>query len=182
MIMWSLLVTCCLFLTSCTTPFNKVDFKYSNLAHMSVKDCFVEVKGAPEEIVFGMSEALRKQGATIFQRQKIATYPEMSEYALECEGAEQEIFLQEFAAFEKNDFGEYSKIDRLTPFTSRKIASSCSRIRDYFDPTGESWILAVDLNPRASSSTVFQPTMNSIFLTDGTTMVHGAGFGTSNPT
>jgi hypothetical protein len=171
------LFLCYFGLLSCTTPFSKVDFKYSNLTHMSSNACFVKVAGSPEEIVFGLSEAFRTQGATVFERQKIGYYPEQSGSARDCEAAEREINRQEFAAFEKNDFDQYAKIDRLTPYASRGISATCSKLKDVYDSSVDSWFLSVDLSPRTSSITVYQPTMSSIFLTDGTTMVNGAGFG-----
>ena len=60
-----------LVICSCATNFDKVDFKYTNLAHMSYKDAIVELNIDPEDLIFAMSNGFRAKSYEIIERKKL---------------------------------------------------------------------------------------------------------------
>jgi hypothetical protein len=151
-------------LTGCATNFSRVPFKYTNLAHMNYRDAMISVSRMPEELVFDLSEAFRHNGANVLERTKLKFIISENSDAQKCWEATYEIFQQEFAAYRANNFPMFNSIDREKPFTSRQIKNNCTYFSNINVLETESWFLLVELPPRTSQTTVYQPTMDNFFL------------------
>jgi len=160
-------------LTGCATNFSRVDFKYSNLAHMNFRDAMINVSRSPEELVFDLSEAFRRNGANVLERTKLNFILSESSNAQSCWEADYEIFQQEFAAYRANSFPMYKSIDREKPYISRKVTNNCSLFTNTNAPDADSWLLLVELPPRTSQTTVYQPTVDNFFLFSQNKSVQG---------
>ena len=160
-------------LTGCATNFTRVDFKYTNLAHMNYRDAMTTVSRNSEELVFDLSEAFRRNGANVLERTKLNYILSENDNAHNCWEAEYEIFQQEFAAYRANSFPMYKSIDRKKPFASRQVTNDCSLFTNTNDSDADSWLLIVELPPRTSQTTVYQPTIDNFFLFSQNKTVQG---------
>jgi hypothetical protein len=88
------------------------------------------------------------------------------------------IYQQEFSAYAKNNFPEYEKIDRVSPFKSRGIEQNCRFFEEI--PAGgvDSRLMIVEFPPRSSRTIVYRPTMENFFVHGSGQFVHG--FSTSS--
>jgi hypothetical protein len=160
-------------MTGCATNFSKVDFKYSNLAHMNYRDAMTTVSRNPEELAFDLSEAFRRNGANVLERARLNFILSENRDAQSCWEAEYEIFQQEFSAYRANSFPMYKSIDREKPYVSRKVTNNCSVFTNTNAPDADSWFLLVELPPRTSQTTVYQPTMDNFFMFSQNKTVQG---------
>lgn len=167
------LILLTLSLTGCATNFTRVDFKYSNLAHMNYREAMTTVTRSPEELVFDMSEAFRRNSANVLERTKQSFILSENNNAQSCWEADHEIFQQEFASYRANSFPMYKSIDREKPYTSRNVANNCSLFTNANAPGADSWFLLVELPPRSSQTTVYQPTVDNFFLFSQNKSVQG---------
>ena len=151
----------------CAT-FNRVDFKYSNLAHMNIRDAIVDFDNTdPEKLVFALSEAFRTKSYEIIDRKKLDFYYVETPVSQKCCEAEREIFQQEFSAYEANNFGMYKSIDRESPFSSRGITNQCKKLEIVRQQDVNSWFLEVEIPQGYYSTNVTVPDVNSFFLFNG---------------
>lgn len=151
-----------LFLASC--GFSRVDFKYSNLAHMNYSEAMIKVSKKPEELVYGLSDAFRHHGANILERRKIDFILKEADDGAKCWEANYEIFQKEFEAYSQNDFLMYQSIDREKPYSSRGVKSDCSFFINTQAPEADSWFLLVELPPRSDQTIVYRPTVENFFM------------------
>ena len=151
----------------CAT-FNRVDFKYSNLAHMNISDAIVEFENMdPERLVFALSEAFRAKSHEIIDRKKLDFYYVATPISEKCCEAEREIFQQEFSAYQTNNFAMYKSIDRESPFSNRGITNQCKKFEIIRQPDVNSWFLEVEIPQGNYSTNVTVPDVNSFFLFNG---------------
>jgi hypothetical protein len=131
---------------------------------MNYRDAMTNVSRMPEELVFDLSEAFRHNGANVLERAKLKFILSENSDAQKCWEAEYEIFQLEFASYRANSFPMFESIDREKPFTSRQVKNNCSLFTNTNAPEVDSWFLLVELPPRTSQTTVYQPTMDNFFL------------------
>lgn len=166
-------------ISGCAPTFTRVDFKYSSIAHLSYRDAMTTINKDPETLVFELSEAFRRQGGMVLQRQELGYHLELDAAAQLCWEANTSIYEKEFASFEKNSYKQYRKINRTKPYTSRGVSPQC-RIFDEV-PTGSktSWMLMVQFPPRSANATIYRPVSNSFFVFNGIDKPLIQGFGTT---
>ncbi len=166
-----ILLTISLFLIcGCTQRLARVDFKYSNLAHMNVKEAFVDFDDVdPENLIFALSEAFRSKSYEIIDRHKLDFYYAETPTSEKCYEANREIIQQEFLAYQANDFGKYKAIDRESPFLSRGITDQCHILEKVKVLNIKSWFLQVEIPQGDYSTNVTVPEVSSFFLFNGTT-------------
>lgn len=160
-------------LSGCAQNFTRVDFKYSNLAHMNYRQAMTSISISPEVLVYDLSEAFRQKGAQVLNREQLEFYPREKEDGYQCWEAEYSIFQKEFEAYRNNSFSAYRSIDRETPFTSRNVSSECSVFENISDESVESWFLRVEFPPRSSQATVYRPTVDDFFIFSQNQIVQG---------
>ena len=158
-----------LFLISgCATTFDRVDFKYSNLAHMDIKDAFVNFDNTdPEKLIFALSKAFRSKSYEIIDRKKLDFYYIETPSCGKCAEADREIFQQEFSAYQANSFPMYTSIDRELPYVSRGITPQCKKLETVRQSGVNSWYLEVEIPQGDFSTNVSIPDVNSFFLFNG---------------
>lgn len=160
-----------LFISGCA--FTKVDFKYSNLAHMNYRDAMTTISIKPEKFAFDFSEAFRLHGATILDRKKINyIFTEVVD-AQKCWEARYEIYQKEFNSYRANDFSIYQNIDREQPYINRQINSNCQIFKETISPEADSWLLIVEFPPRSAKTILYQPNVDSFFIFGNNAMVQG---------
>ena len=151
-------------LAGCATNILRVDFKYSNLAHMNYRDAMTSVSTKPEELVFDLSEAFRNNRATILERTKLDFILIENKDAQRCWEAEYEIFQQEFSAYRANSFPMFKSIDREKPFISRQVTNKCSLFTNTTAMEADSWFLRIELPPKTAQAVLYQPTVDEFFM------------------
>lgn len=157
-----------LLISGCATNFDRVDFKYSNLAHMDIKDAFVNFDNTdPEKFIFALSEAFRSKTYEIIERKKLDFYYVETPSCEKCAEADREIFQQEFSAYQANSFPMYKSIDRKLPYLSRGITTECKKLQIVRDSGVNSWYLEVEIPQGDFSTNVTTPDLNSFFLFNG---------------
>ena len=154
--------------SGCATTFNRVDFKYSNLAHMDIRDAFVDFDNTdPEKLIFALTEAFRAKSYEIIDRKKLDFYYVETLLCEKCAEADREIFQQEFSAYQANNFSVYKSIDRESPYLSRGITPQCKKLVTVRQPDVNSWYLEVEIPQGNFSTDVSVPDVNSFFLFNG---------------
>jgi len=180
---WTLLFTVLwICLIGCVSNFTRVDFKYSNAAHMNYKNAMVKLTGSPENIVFTLSESFRNSGAEIRERKKLDYILLEAEKGQECWEALVDVFNQEFASYRENNFNKYKSIDRNDCFTKRGVFPGCRWLYESSSENAESWLLSVELDPRAGATQIYTPTVNNFIVFDGTNIIHGGTLGQRSST
>lgn len=157
-----------LIVSGCATTFDRVDFKYSNLAHMDIKDAFVIFDNTdPEKLIFALSEAFRSKAYEIIERKKLDFYYVETPSCEKCAEADREIFQQEFSAYRANSFPMYKSIDRNLPYLGRGITPQCKKLEKVIQSGVNSWYLEVEIPQGDFSTTVTIPDVKSFFLFNG---------------
>lgn len=154
--------------SGCATMFNRVDFKYSNLAHMDIRDAFVDFDNTdPEKLIFALSKAFRAKSYEIIDRKKLDFYYVETPLCEKCGEADREIFQQEFSAYQANNFSMYKSIDRESPYLSRGITPQCKKLETVRQLGVNSWYLEVEIPQGNFSTDVSISDVNSFFLFNG---------------
>jgi hypothetical protein len=157
----------------CAT-FNRVDFKYTSLAHMNVSDSIVSLHNVdPENLIFALSRSFRAQSYTILERKQLDLYYSLNSKAELCNEALREIYNQEFNSYQENDFTKYQAIDRKEPFVKRGIDDKCEIFDVISDSRSKSWFLEIEIPQGAYATNIVTPDVNSFFLVDGTNQITG---------
>lgn len=157
-----------LLLSGCATTFYRVDFRYSNLAHMDIKEAFVNFDNTdPEKLIFALSEAFRSKSYEIIERKKLDFYYVVTPSCEMCAEADREIIQQEFSAYQANSFTLYKSIDRRLPYLSRGITPQCKMLETMSQSEVNSWFLEVEIPQGDFSTNVTIPDVNSFFLFNG---------------
>lgn len=157
-----------LLISGCAATFDRVDFKYSNLAHMDIKDAFVNFDNTdPEKLIFALSEAFRSKAYEITERKKLDFYYVETPSGKKCAEADREIFQQEFSAYQANSFTMYKSIDRNLPYVSRGIIPQCKKLEKVSQSGINSWYLEFEIPQGDFSTNVAVPDVNSFFIFNG---------------
>lgn len=150
--------------SSCAQQIVRVDFKYSSLSHMSFRESMTTLNSQPSDLVYKLSDAFRRQGATVIERKKLDYYLAVTDDADACWAASNEIYQQEIASYRNNKYSEYQRIDRKKPFKKRSIRTDCTIFTNSSAPLLDSWLLVVEFPARSASTTVYTPNLDSFFV------------------
>lgn len=166
-------------ISGCATVFARVDFKYSSVAHISYSESTTTLQVDPETLVFDLSEAFRRQGVTVLDRKELDYHFQENVSGRECWEAVASIFRQEFDAYQKNSYREYSNIDRVKPFKDRGLNQQCHILDRVYAEPKTSWLLMVQFPQRSASATIYRPTSSTFFAFNGINKPLTQIFGTS---
>jgi len=129
---------------------------------MKIRDAVIDMDNIdPEKLIFELSERFHANSHQIIERQKLDSYFVETADAEECLAAYQEIWHQDFEAYQANDIRKYKDIDRETPFTKRGIANSCKFLERVTDPEANSWFLSADIPQGSHTKIITKPELTS---------------------
>lgn len=158
------LIVVMLLLAGCQSPtFSRVDFKYSNLAHMELKDAVVKVGAEPQDLIFALSNAFSAQGNYVIERSQLDYYYKFHSKSDACWKANYEIYQKEFHTFTLNNYSIYHRIDRAGVFDSYGVSEQCTFFDMVSDNSSKSWFLKVEIPQGNFQSTISVPTVESFF-------------------
>jgi hypothetical protein len=176
-----LLVLFVTFLVGCqSNNFVKVDFKYSNLAHMKVDDAMIELDVDPKSLIFALGESFMAQNNLVLDRQKLDFFYEKSKNSESCWEAQNEIFKTEFLSYQQNNFSLYKKLDRKATYRKHGVTSKCTLLDMIKSDTAESWFLQVEIPQGNFNTTISVPNVESFFAFSGNRSVVGSATTYSN--
>ena len=127
----------------------------------------VTLNASPEELIFDLSNSLRRQGETVLQREKLDYNLEETINAYACWEASNEITKEEFTAYSVNSYSQFKNIDRNTPYSKRGISPTCRIFNEVTTGGKDSWLLMVQFPSVHANTTVCRPTTSSFFAFDG---------------
>jgi len=143
--------------------FEKVDFKYSNLAHMTIDEALVELDVDPKSLIFALGQSFMAQNNLVLERQKLDFNYQKSDNYINCWSAQNEVFRNEFYAYQLNNFSIYQSIDRQGIFKKFGVNESCTLMDMVKSEEAESWFLQVEIPQGNYQTTVSVPNVESFF-------------------
>lgn len=164
-----------IFLSGCqSNKFEKVDFKYSNLAHMSVDDALIELEVDPKKLIFALSDSFRAQNNMVLERQKIDFFNKKLANYQACYNAQNEIFKTEFLAYQQNDFSIYKSLNREEVYSKYGFSSRCVFFESVKSDVADSWFLKVEIPQGNFNTTISVPNVESFFAVSGLDVINGS--------
>jgi hypothetical protein len=159
---------------------NKAYFKYDSLAHVNYYNSSTILKINSEDLAFMLSENFRNSGGTVIDRKKVSSIPVKSNNSDTCWEANQELTDKEFEIFSTRSYSLFKSLDNDEPFLSRDINIDCKIYEFSGAQSDQAFLLVVDFPAKGTTTSIYQPTLNSFFITNGTQMVNGLVTGGSN--
>ncbi|MBB1429798.1 MULTISPECIES: hypothetical protein [unclassified Pseudoalteromonas] len=164
-----------IFLSGCqSNNFEKVDFKYSNLAHMSVDDAIIELDIDPKTLIFALSDSFRAQNNMVLEREKLDFFNRKSADYKACLNAQNDVFKTEFLAYQQNDFSIYKGLNRGKVFSKYGVSPQCGFFDIIKSDVADSWFLKVEVPQGNFNTTVSVPNVESFFGFSGTNLINGS--------
>lgn len=163
-----------LFCVGCQTTFVKVDFKYSNLAHMKANDAIVELDIEPEVLIHSLSNSFRAQNNNILERKKVDYVNSKTENSDKCWSAQNEIFKAEFITYQQNNFTNYTNIDRLGILAKYGFGENCNIMQEVSTESADSWLLKVEVPQGNYDTTISVPNVSSFLFYSSSYPTYGS--------
>jgi hypothetical protein len=177
-----LLISCISIVSGCASlmTVNKAWMKYNSLTHIDFDHSTVSLSKGAEELAFTLSEKFRELGGSVLERKLVNTIPRKTENSRLCWEAKNDLSTDEFKIYETRDYSMLKGLDPAIPFTEKNISQDCKIYEFEIVKQNEVYLLEVDFPDRNSSATIFQPTLNTFFMSNGSSTVNGLVAGGSN--
>lgn len=148
----------------CQSNFVKVDFKYSNLSHMTTDDAIIELDIEPDILIHSLSNSFRAQNNQILERKRVDYVYRKTENSDKCWSALNEIFQAEFLTYQQNSFTNYKKIDRLGILAKYGFGDDCKIMEKVSTEYEDSWLLKVEVPQGNYETTISVPSARSFLF------------------
>jgi hypothetical protein len=152
---------------------NKSFMKYNSLTHINVEQSTVSLSMGVEELAFTLSEKFRELGGVVRERVLVNEIPRKTVNSQLCWEAKNEVSKSEFKIYETRDYSMYKNLDTSIPFNKRNISQDCKIYELEIAEEKEVYLLEIDFPDRNSSAAIYQPTLNTFFLSNGTNIING---------
>jgi hypothetical protein len=171
----TLLILSMTLLSGCASlmTINKAWMKYNSLTHIDFDQSTVSLSMGTEELAFTLSEKFRELGGSVLERKAVNTVPRKTENSRLCWEAKNDLSTDEFKIYQTRDYSMFKGLEPATPFNERNISPDCKIYEFEIVKENEVYFLTVDFPDRNSSATIYQPTLNTFFMSNGTNTVNG---------